>query len=136
MSRYLVVKIIAATIACFILIFGGIWLWNYKTNFPVPDTRTAQDFMAPLRAQEPQLFTSKDTPVFTIARIDHPEKNWYILTIQANGDNSGIESKLVMNDPYFSTEYMHVAAGPETKFSELELSQNNVPDTVIHEVMK
>lgn len=130
------IKIIAVIIGCVILSVGAVWLWNYKTNLPVPDTRTAQDFIAPLIEQEPQLFDAKDAPVFTITKIDHPEKNWYILTIKAKGDASGIESKLVMSDPYFSTDYIHVVAGPESSFSTLELTQNNVPDNIIQEVMK
>ena len=133
--RYAITGLLSIVVLAAI-IYSIVWLAHYKTNFPVPDNRSSRDFTTVLLDQEPQLFDSKNRPIFTISHIDHVQKNWYIITIKATNSQSNIASKLIINDPYFSSSYMNVVAGPETTFSSDELTREDLPVKVIQEALK
>lgn len=114
--------------------FGIVWLWNYKTNFPVPSHRSDSDFTSVLLHQHPELFTKGNQPIFTITKVEKPQDNWYVLHLKLKA-GTGPESMVVINDPYFDTSYMHVITGPESSFSVKELSNAFVPDATAHAIM-
>lgn len=112
----------------------GIWLSNYKKNFPVPATRTDAEIIKSIQKSTPRLFGKDNAPIFSVVNISHPQKNWYIVTITKKGETGGIKSKLIVSDPYFGAEYMNVVKGPSSTFSEDELKNLFIPDEVIKDV--
>lgn len=131
------ILIIASIIVTFGATSGIIWLTHYETNLPVPATRPKHDFSDAIARGKPNLVKSHGQPIFTIVRIEKIVPKWYLVKIQQeNTPSISIESSVIVNDPYFDANYMNVAAGPTTNFSKTELSQDNIPTSVIQKVLK
>lgn len=119
------------------IIVALIWLWGYKQNLPAPAARTNDDFASAIFATNSELFSENSQPIFTIKDIKKPVANWYVLRL-APKDEGGPESFVVINDPHFSTDYMSVAVGPESKFSRKELqgAKTLIPDAVTNTLVQ
>lgn len=137
MSNKRLVSICIAMILIIPLAAAGVWwLVNYQTNFSVPNSRSDSAFIKAIGTYQSSLFTPSGQPIFTISHVDHVAKNWYVVSIVQKGNTDGITGKIVVNDPYFGAKYMNVAAGPETVFSTDELQSDQIPQSVIKDIVK
>lgn len=129
-------KIIFLFIASIIVIPLLVWLSNYKTNFPVPDKRTDDEFISAIKRANPRLFFENGEPIFTIIDSKKPIKKWYVLRIVEKGSEStGVKSTLIIRDPVFDSDKIEVVSGPVSKFSNIELDELEIP-LPVKEVIK
>ena len=132
-----IIRIYAMILLTVVVIIALVWLWGYKQNLPAPGTRPSSDFVTAIFASHQELFSKDNQPVFTIKDIKKPIDNWYVLKITPK-DRNDPESFIIINDPYFSTDYMSVVAGPESKFSRKELQRAKIliPDAVTNTLVQ
>lgn len=129
-------KIALLIIVAMLVIASGVWLTNYRTNFPAPAKRGLDDFSNVLLRDNSELFTSENQPIFDVKNIEKPQDNWYILTLAVKEKTNDVESRVVIYDPFFGKEYMDVVVGPKTTYSQQELKEAAVPNTTIQAIMK
>lgn len=127
-GRFIRIYLWILVVAAFVL--AVVWFWHYGTNLPAPATRSNADFTQAIARSQPELFTANGQPIFTVKQAIKPIANWYVVKLTTKVDPA-ITSYIIISDPHFAAQYMKVVASPESKFSNVELSNKYIPVPVL-----
>jgi hypothetical protein len=91
------------------------------------------DFLKSIIEEFPD-FKEGDKPVIAIDSISRHKYQWYIVTIKSNKEvNDSVPVRLVM---YQSGSKLSTVIKPDTRFTEVELKEKNLPESAIVELLQ
>jgi len=89
-----------------------------------PPARSNDEIAAAIAKSSPYLHDSKDEPTFKLLKVKRLANNWYMAWIDST------TTKVLINDPSLSTNYMRVLLGPATAFDASDTYSKGIPQQV------
>jgi len=89
-----------------------------------PPVRSSNEIAAAIAKSSPYLHSSKGEPTFKLLKVKRLANNWYMAWIDS------ATTKVLINDPSLSTNYMRVLLGPATAFDASDTYSKGIPQQV------
>jgi hypothetical protein len=97
---------------------------NAQTLTTTPAARTSDDIIRAIEKADTSLKDSSGKPTFSLLGFKRLANNWYVAWIDTKN------TKVLINDPSVSAEYMYPLMGPDTVFSEATATSKGIPVAV------
>jgi hypothetical protein len=82
-------------------------------------------------------FSSAGKPIIQIASVSHIEGGWYVVILKSlHPVKTFVPVKVILMDQGLPDHLLTVVLGPDTHFTEDEMTAHNLPDPVILELQK
>lgn len=110
-----------------VAILTGIREGNSQQLTNTPPARSDQQVAAAVAKSNQYLHDSDGKPTFKLLKVKRLAGNWYMAWVDNN------DTKVLVNDPSLSAQYMVTFLGPSNTFDKSEIYSMGIPEKVFKE---